>query len=170
LEEQKGKRGLPETASQNPQSQQNPTEDWLKSAIDHIQSEKKDAALETGPTIDKLEFQTTINRDEYETSSLPTDPIIKRTRPRIVDVHPGKSRSSRFLYAITGLILGIALSLTGLLFLIHGVFGVKSGARSWVSDLLGLNPGVTNDFIPGIAMILLGILVIYITKEKTPPT
>lgn len=160
----------PESASKDLESKhQNPTEDWLKSAIDHIHSEKKDS-LETQPTIDKLEFQTTISRDQYQTSALPTDRILKRgTRDTDVRVstHPNKSR---FLYALTGLVFGIALSLTGLLFLIHGIFGVSAGASSWVAGLLGLNPNGTNDLIPGIAMIVLGLFVIFITKEKSPPT
>jgi hypothetical protein len=168
LEEQKGKQVSPDSSSVRQDSKlPNPTEDWLKSAIDHIHTEKKDD-LDIQPTIDKLESQTTISRDQYQTSALPTDRILKREDRK--EIRSSQPNNFQFLYSLSGLLLGTALSLTGLLFLLHGYFSIRSGDRTWISSLIGIHPASTNDLIPGLAVLILGAFVIFITREKTPPT
>ena len=143
-----------------------PGEDWLKSAIDNIRSDQKED-LEVQPTIDKMEFQTTISRSEYQTSNVPTDRILKRTTERnLVDTptRPRQNVQSRFLYSLTGLLLGSAIGLAGLLLIIHGMYS----ANSWLAGIVGTKE--FNDMGPGIAILLFGIFLIFFTKEKTPPS
>lgn len=166
MEEQKGKSDKPQESQPENQKQGS---DWLKSAIDNIHSETKED-LDTQPTINKMEFQTTISRGEYKTSTLPTDRIIKRSTERNLNQSPARLNPEnirfRFLYSLTGLLLGSAFCLTGLVLFIHGVYA----PRAWLEDLIGLRPAQMNDTLPGIAMFIFGIILIFITKQKIPPS
>lgn len=166
MEEQKGKPGKPQ--EQQPENQKQGS-DWLKSAIDNIHSETKED-LETQPTINKMDFQTTISRAEYKTSNLPTDRIIKRSTERNLSQSPAQLNAEdirfRFLYSLTGLLLGSALCLTGFVVFIHGLYAPSA----WLGKLIGLSPQQLSDILPGVAMFVFGILLIFITRQKVPHT
>jgi hypothetical protein len=168
MEEQKGKPPKPQQPQPDNQTQvKNPSADWLKSAIDHISETKED--LDTQPTIDKVEFQTTISRSEYQTSTLPTDRILKRSTERERNATGTQATSEntrfRFLYSLTGLLLGSAICLTGLVLLLHGL----NAPRPWLGELIG-SPLPISDIFPGIVMFIFGIVLIFITRQKIPPS
>lgn len=165
MDEQEGKPNKPKEGQ--PESQKQGS-DWLQSAINSIHSETKDD-LENQATINKMDFQTTISRAEYKTSNLPTDRIIKRTTERNLSQSPANNPEDirfRFLYSLTGLLLGSALCLAGFVVLIHGIYA----AHAWLDELLGLSPQQLSDILPGVAMVILGILLIFITRQKAPHT
>jgi hypothetical protein len=162
MEEEKGKQAKSPGKATDAKK---PTSDWLQSAIDNIHAENKDD-LDVQPTVNKMDFQTTISRSEYQTSNVPTDRILKRSERKMDGTAAQRSQESlrfRFLYSLTGLILGCAISLTGLVLVFHGL----NASSPWLGDLFG-SPQALSDIGPGIVLFLFGIVLVFITRQKIP--
>jgi hypothetical protein len=140
-------------------------DEWLKNAIERIDSKGSDD-LEVQPTINKLEYQTTISRSESQTSPFPTDKIVRHSpaeKAALTSTNPSSASAAthlQFVYSLIGLLFGIASTLVGLILVVRGV----AGSVSWSAALLGLRADQISDTIPGVILIALGIFVIFITR------
>ena len=71
----------------------------------------------------------------------------------------------KFWYSMTGLLLGLACIVAGV---VLGLAGV-SGHTSWTANLLGLSTAMT-DAAPGVVIFVVGIFLVFITRFKVSQT
>jgi hypothetical protein len=67
----------------------------------------------------------------------------------------------KFIYSMTGLFLGLACILSGVVLGLNGVFG----KTSWTASLLGLSTSLT-DATPGVIVFVVGIFMVLITRFR----
>lgn len=66
-----------------------------------------------------------------------------------------------YLYAMLGLILGLATIIGGVVLGLNGV----AGSTSWTANFLGLESQI-NDAVPGVVLFIVGVFMILITKPR----
>jgi len=66
-----------------------------------------------------------------------------------------------YVYGMLGLILGILSIIGGVILCLNGV----AGSTSWTAKLLGLESTI-NDAGPGVALFVVGLFMVYVTKPK----
>jgi hypothetical protein len=66
-----------------------------------------------------------------------------------------------FIYAMSGLILGLACIAGGIILGLHGV----TGSTSWTAKLFGLQSQI-NDAAPGVVLFIVGIFFVVATRPK----
>lgn len=69
--------------------------------------------------------------------------------------------TGEYVYALTGLVIGLASILLGVLLFINGV----AGSSSWVAKMVGLSSEI-NDAPPGVILFIVGLFVIIASKPK----
>lgn len=72
-----------------------------------------------------------------------------------------KAVTGEYLYAILGLILGLAAIVGGIILGLHGV----AGHTSWTAKVLGFESSI-NDAAPGVVLFVVGVFLVWITKPK----
>lgn len=82
----------------------------------------------------------------------------KAFTPRVTD----KVATLSFIYAMAGLMLGLACALLGVV-LFHGV----AGSSGWVVELLGLK-STLSDAAPGVVLFVVGLVVVFVTRYDPP--
>ena len=66
-----------------------------------------------------------------------------------------------FIYAMVGLVLGLAAILGGVILGLRGV----TGSTSWTASVLGLKSEIS-DAAPGVVLFIVGIFFVWITRPK----
>jgi hypothetical protein len=64
-----------------------------------------------------------------------------------------------FIYAMAGLVLGLACALLGVVLFFHGV----AGSSGWVVELLHLQITLS-DAAPGVVLFVVGLAVVFVTR------
>jgi hypothetical protein len=67
----------------------------------------------------------------------------------------------RFIYSMTGLILGLVCILGGVVLFLNGV----AGSASWTAKVMGGDSTLT-DAAPGAILFVVGLLVVFLTRYK----
>ncbi len=65
----------------------------------------------------------------------------------------------QFMYSISGLVLGLACVIGGMVLLIHGI----AGSTNWTAKILGLESEIS-DAAPGTLLFVVGVLIVWITR------
>src|SRR6478609_5138288 len=69
--------------------------------------------------------------------------------------------ADKFIYSVTGLVLGLVCTLGGIILFLNGV----AGATSWTAKILGSESTIT-DAAPGAILFIFGLFVVMATRYK----
>jgi hypothetical protein len=72
-----------------------------------------------------------------------------------------RSLRYRFIYSMTGLVIGLACLIGGIVLFLNGV----AGSATWTSKIMGSDSTLSNA-APGVILFVVGLLIVLITRYK----
>jgi hypothetical protein len=68
----------------------------------------------------------------------------------------------KFIYSMTGLLLGLASMIGGIILFLNGI----TGATSWTAKILG-NESIITDAAPGAILFIVGLFIVIVTRYNS---